>query len=92
MAESETPFPPAVPQALSVFLCLFLPSSEGLIFHTPPTQDWATVTGTKFSFVCEQPQSLQIWDRILAQDDHIKDPDFFLSLQRKKHTVQGEAV
>lgn len=92
MAESETPFPPAVSQALTVSLCLFFPSSEGLIFHTPPTHDWATVTGTKFRFVSEQPQSLQIWEYILAQDDHIKDPDFFLSLQRRKHTVQGEAV
>lgn len=72
-------------------LCLFFPCSEGLIFHTPPTHDWATVTGTKFRFVSEQPQSLQIWECILAQD-HIKDLDFFLPLQRRKHTVQGEFV
>lgn len=89
-AESETPFPAAVSQALTVFVSLlsfwrtYLPYNT----HTIGQQS----QGTKFRFVSEQPQSLQIWERILAQDDHIKDPDFFLSLQRKKHTVQGEAV
>lgn len=54
-------------------LCVF-PSSEGFIFHTPPTQDWATVAGTEFRFGSEQPQILQIWECILAQDDQCSRP------------------